>query len=282
MTESSGLGFEGFCHGIVAGDIDNDGDQDVFLCNYGSNALYFNNGNGTFTDISKAAGIDAPTWSSGGALLDYDNDGYLDIYVSNYGRWKFPEDHQSAATGRRRSSRIARRDRLRPCKHLLYHNNGDDTFTDVYEKVILDTDPEDRPRSRRRPRIWRGRCRLQCRRPDRHLRRQRHEPEFPVLNRGDGTFEDVTEISGAAFNVNGNAQSGMGVDAEDVNGDGLPELFVTNFSNEYNTLYQNSARGSFMDNTAFFGLAADTLPWVGWGCAPRPTSTTTAGPTSSS
>ena len=67
--------------------------SDVFLCNYGSNVLYLNNGDGTFKDISKSAGIDAPNWSSGGAMLDYDNDGYLDIYVTNYGIWKYPDDH---------------------------------------------------------------------------------------------------------------------------------------------------------------------------------------------
>ena len=93
VTVPSGLGFRGFCHGIIAGDIDNDGDQDVFLCNYGSNVLYLNNGDGTFKDISKQAGIDAPNWSSGGAMLDYDNDGFLDIYVTNYGRWNYPDDH---------------------------------------------------------------------------------------------------------------------------------------------------------------------------------------------
>ncbi len=92
-------------------------------------------------------------------------------------------------------------------------------------------------------------------------------PNFLFLNRGDGTFDDVSEISGAAFNVNGMAQSGMGVDAEDVDGDGLPELFVTNFSNEYSTLYHNYGKGTFYDNTAFFGLASDSLPWVKWGCA---------------
>ena len=91
-TSTSGLGYEGFCHGIVVGDIDNDGDQDVFLCNYGSNVLYLNNGDGTFADISKQAGIDRPGWSSGGAFLDYDNDGDLDLYVANYGSWKLPDD----------------------------------------------------------------------------------------------------------------------------------------------------------------------------------------------
>jgi hypothetical protein len=74
-------------------------------------------------------------------------------------------------------------------------------------------------------------------------------------------------VSGAAFNINGMAQSGMGVDAEDIDGDGLPELFVTNFSNEYSTLYHNYGKGIFYDNTAFFGLASDSMPWVKWGCA---------------
>jgi hypothetical protein len=92
-------------------------------------------------------------------------------------------------------------------------------------------------------------------------------PNFLFLNRGDGTFEDATEISGAAFDVKGLAQSGMGVDAEDVDGDGRPELFVTNFADEYNTLYQNIGNGQFQDLTPFYGLAADSLPWVGWGCA---------------
>ena len=98
VTESSGLGFRGFCHGIIAGDIDNDGDPDVFLCNYGPNVLYLNNGDGTFRDISHAAGIDRPNWSSGGAMLDYDNDGDLDIYVANYGDWLYPAMLTDAAT----------------------------------------------------------------------------------------------------------------------------------------------------------------------------------------
>src|SRR5260370_3531 len=91
-TDTAGLGYAGFCHGSLCGDIDNDGDQDVILCNYGPNVLFLNNGDGTFTDISKAAGIDRPGWSSGGAFLDYDNDGDLDVYIANYGEWKYPED----------------------------------------------------------------------------------------------------------------------------------------------------------------------------------------------
>ena len=107
-------------------------------------------------------------------------------------------------------------------------------------------------------------------------------PNFVFLNKGDGTFEDATESSGAAFDEKGQAHSGMGVDAEDVDGDGRPDLFVTNFDNEYNTFYVNLGKGLFVDRTALFGLAADTTPSVGLGLLPWPTSTTTAGPTSSS
>ena len=94
-------------------------------------------------------------------------------------------------------------------------------------------------------------------------------PNFLFLNRGDGTFEDATETSGAAFDEKGKAQSGMGVDAEDVDGDGLPELFVTNFANEYNTLYQNLGGGSFLRHRPpSSAWPRDSLPWVGWGTRP--------------
>src|SRR5262249_31015364 len=92
-------------------------------------------------------------------------------------------------------------------------------------------------------------------------------PAFLFLNKGNGTFRDATDPSGAAYDEKGKTQSGMGVDAEAIDGDGKPELFRTNFEGEYNTLYQNFGGGNFMDLTASFGLAADALPWVGWGCA---------------
>jgi enediyne biosynthesis protein E4 len=279
MTEASGLGYRGFCHGIIAGDIDNDGDTDVFLCNYGSNVLYVNNGDGTFKDISKAAGIDASNWSSGGAMLDYDNDGYLDIYVANYGIWRFPEDHQSVGNAEKKIWLYASPRTIKTTRHFLYHNNGNLTFTNEFDQVITAEeevyDPATKARTKKR---------VPKPRDDGHgfgvvaadvnndglidlYVANEMNPNFLFLNCGDGTFVDVSESSGAAFNVNGMAQSGKGVDAEDVNGDGLPDLFVTNFTNEYNTVYQNFGKGVFFDNTAFFGLAADSMPWVGWGCA---------------
>jgi len=280
VTQASGLGYRGFCHGIIVGDIDNDGDQDVFLCNYGSNALYLNNGNGTFKDVSKQAGIDTPNWSSGGAMLDYDNDGFLDIYVTNYGRWIYPEDHHRVLGDAKRNIALYSSPRsIKTVQHLFYHNNGNLTFTNVLDKVITTEQDVEDPATKAKKKV-----RVAKPRDDGHgfgvvaadvnndglidiFVANDMNPNFLFLNRGDGTFDDVSEVSGAAYNINGAAQSGMGVDAEDVDGDGLPELFVTNFANEYSTLYQNFGKGVFYDNTAFFGLAADSMPWVKWGCS---------------
>lgn len=263
VTEASGLGFQGFCHGIIVGDVDNDGDQDLFLCNYGPDVLFQNNGNGTFQDISKSAGVDRPGWSSGGAFLDYDNDGDLDLYVSNYGEWIYPKDDVFCGDSEKDVRLYCSPRSVRTVKHFFYRNNLKETgklsFTDVLDAAgmgrsdghgfgVLAADLN------------------QDGRIDLYVANDMN-PNFLYLNKGDGTFEDATENSGAAFDEKGQAQSGMGVDAEDVDGDGLIDLFVTNFANEYNTLYQATGKGTFMDVTPFFGLASDTMPWVGWGTA---------------
>ncbi len=274
VTEKSGLGFRGFCHGIIVADLDNDGDQDVFLCNHGPNVLYRNDGDGTFTDVSKQAGVDKPSWSSGGAVIDYDNDGDLDLYVANYGRWNYPEDHHRVGDPEKGIWLYASPRSVVSVPHFLYRNDGDGAFTDVYDQVIT-TEVED-PSGKRE--------RVPHPRSDGHgfgvvaadlnddglidlFVANDMTPNFLFINNGDGTFDDATELSGAAFDYHGTAQSGMGVDAEDVDGDGLPELFVTNFAQEYNTLYQNLGNRGFFDNTPFFGLASDTMPFVSWGAA---------------
>jgi len=259
-TERSGLAFRGYCHGITVGDIDNDGDPDLFLSNYGGDALFVNNGNGTFTEVGRAAGVFRPgTWSSSAAFLDYDGDGNLDLYVSRYADWEYPRDDQLCGDQERRIRRYCAPNELRSVKHTLFRNNGDRTFTDVTDKaglgrsdghgfaaVAADLDGD-------------GKI-------DIYVANDR-DPHFLYLNNGDGTFRDVSEDCGAAFDIDGQAQAGMGADAEDVDGDGRPELFVTNFANEYNTLYRNLGRGYFLDATANFGLVVDSIPWIGWGCA---------------
>jgi len=258
-TDRSGLGFRGYCHGITVGDIDNDGDPDVFLSNYGGDALYVNNGNGTFTEVGRAAGLFRPgTWSSSAAFLDYDGDGYLDLYVSRYGDWEYPRDVQFCGDAQRKIRRYCPPAVLKTVKHTLFRNNGNRTFTDVTDQaglgradghgfavVAADLDGDGKT--------------------DLYVANDK-DPHFLYLNKGDGTFRDVSEQSGAAYDIGGVTQSGMGVDAEDIDGDGRPELFVTNFANEYDTLYRNLGQGNFLDVTANFGLAIDSLPWIGWGC----------------
>ena len=265
-TEASGLGYTGFCHGIVVSDIDNDGDQDVFLCNYGADVLYVNNGDGTFKDISKSAGIDRPGWSTGGAFLDYDNDGDLDLYVANYGQWKLPDDDRvcggpkSGNQSDRSEVRIyCSPESIRPARHFFYRNNGDGTFTDMTVKAGVARDD------------GRGLGVVAADLNDDGLIdlyvANDMCPNFLFLNRGNGTFDDFTESSGAGYDPQGKARAGMGVDAEDVNGDGRPELLVTNFWNEGIALFTNLGQGQFQDKTRTSGLWHDSLPWVGWGCA---------------
>jgi enediyne biosynthesis protein E4 len=282
VTEKSGLGFKGFCHGIVAGDFDNDGDADLILACYGPNRAYKNNGDGTFTDVSASAGvedlkrtvIDKVTdangkavdqertlinWTSGGATIDYDGDGDLDVYLSTHGDWRLPEDDKICGFPEKNIRLYCSPRQIRTAKHILFRNNGDWTFTDVTDEAgigradghgfgVVAADLNNDGKT------------------DLYVANDQ-TPNFLFINKGDGTFTDATESSGAAFDIDGSAQSGMGVEAEDVDGDGLPELFVTNFQNEYNTLYRNNGDGFFTDMTPFYGLAQDTRPWVGWGCA---------------
>ncbi len=266
-TGRSGLGYSGFCHGIVVGDVDNDGDPDVFLCNYGSNVLYLNRGDGTFADISKKAGVDRPGWSTGGAFLDYDNDGDLDLYVANYGTWKLPDDdHYCEGVPVPLAAKPTTKVRvycsprmIQPARHRLYRNNGDLTFTDVTEAAgiartdgrglgVVASDINDD-----------GRIDLyvandMC-------------PNFVFLNGGGGKFRDVTETSGAGYSPSGQTRAGMGVDAEDVDGDGKTDLLVTNYWYEGAALFINLGEGLFEDRTRTWGLYHDSLLWVGWGCA---------------
>ncbi len=258
-TALAGLGFRGYCHGITVGDIDNDGDSDLFLSNYGGDALYINQGNGTFREVGQSAGIwRAGTWSSSAAFLDFDRDGDLDLYVSRYGDWQYPRDDRFCGDSARKIRRYCPPAALTSVKHTLFRNNGDLTFTDVTDQAGLGRSDGHGFAAVAADLNGDGKT-------DIYVANDR-DPHFLFLNKGDGTFRDISEESGAAYDVAGRTQAGMGVDAEDVDGDGQPDLFVTNFANEYNTLYRNLGRNTFLDATANFGLAVDSLPWIGWGC----------------
>ncbi len=268
VTAAAGLGFAGYCHGIVVGDVDNDGDPDVFLCNFGANALFRNNGDGTFADVSRHAGVDRAGWSLGGAMLDYDRDGDLDIYVANYGDWAYPRD--SHACGSERIPLFCSPREVRTVRHYFYRNNGDGTFTDVADRVGMGR--ADGHGFAAVAADYNGDGWV-----DLYVANDLN-PNFLYLNKGDGTFEDAGLLAGAAVDGWGVEQSSMGLDAEDCDGDGRPELFVTNFQNEHISYYRNLSEpgsgvpggvpaASFLEESGPAGLAADSRAWVGWGCA---------------
>ncbi len=258
VTESSGVGFRGFNHGAAVGDADGDGFPDLFLTNLGPNVLYLNNGDGTFRDATAGSGLDAPPWSTGAAFLDYNGDGHLDLYVTAYGVWE--PAHQPFCGDATRNIRVfCSPYSIAPVRHYLFRNRGDGTFEDTTAAAgILRTD-------------GRGLGVIAAdlngdALTDLYVANDGC-PNFLFLNKGDGTFRDATESSGAATNEAGEVQGSMGVDAEDVNGDGQPELLVTNFRGQYTTLYRNHADASFQDVSAWAGLISASLSWVGWGCA---------------
>jgi hypothetical protein len=258
-TEQARVGFNGFNHGLAVGDVDGNGFPDLFLANFGPNVLYLNQGDGTFRDASAGLGTQGGLWSSGAAMFDYDGDADLDLYVSCYGQWTEKGDHPYCGDTGRGIRTFCSPLSIPPERHFLYRNRGDGTFEDVTEAAgIL-----------RRDGRGMGVVAADVNRDgwiDLYVANDL-SPHFLFLNRGDGTFEDLTESSGAAVSGAGDYQAGMGVDAEDLTGDGLPELFATHFREDYNTLYLNLDGRTYQDISARAGIVKDSLPDVGWGCA---------------
>jgi enediyne biosynthesis protein E4 len=259
VTDRAGVGFEGFNHGVAVGDVDGNGHEDLFLTNLGPNVLYLNNGDGTFRDASAGSGLQCAPWSSGAAMFDYDRDGDLDLYLTCYGQWTVEGPHPICGNAEKNIRTYCTPLLLTPVRHFLLRNRGNGTFEDVTKAAgIFRSDGRGL-----------GVIAADLNRDgwiDLYVANDM-SPHFLFINRRDGTFEDLTEISGAAASESGNYQAGMGVDAEDVNGDGLPELLVTHFHEDYDTLYRNLDGRNFQDVSSWAGIAKDSLPDVGWGCA---------------
>ena len=221
--------------GVAVGDIDNDGFLDLYVTAVGPNILFRNNGDGTFTDVTAKAGVagGAAEWSTSTGFLDYDHDGDLDLYVANY--VDFRTDENPYCGFRRDGYRMyCNPTMFDGVADRLFRNNGDGTFTDVSKAAGI-ANP-----------AGKGLGVTFCdydRDGDTDIYVANDMVRnFLYRNNGDGTFTDVAYGAGVGFDANGKPQAGMGVDCADVDGNGLPDIFVTNFSEELNTLYKNTRR----------------------------------------
>lgn len=242
--------------GVAIGDFDNDGHQDIFLTGFPSCTLYHNNGDGTFTDVTLDAGVqNAGRWAASAAWFDFDRDGYLDLVVCNYVRFSFDGPQPKCMYGDVRTYCEQRGYVGMPL--TLYRNNRNGTFTDVSKSsnldqfvgralgvVAIDVDDDG----------W----------TDLFVARD-GSPNLLLINQRDGTFADAGLEAEIAYDMGGNAKAGMGVDAGDVNGDGRPDFLVTNFNQEYHSLFLNGARFPMVDATRNSALAGFTQSYVGWG-----------------
>ena len=259
VTEKAGVRGAGFGMGVAAADYDNDGWVDLFITGVNRNQLFRNNGDGTFTDVTEKAGVAGihsklgKTWSISAGWFDYDNDGRLDLFVANYVNWSL-ETEPLCKT----------RDIVAYCSpnsytgqpNMLFHNNGDGTFTDVSEAsgigkhvgkgmgvVFADYDGDGFT--------------------DVFVSNDTYR-NFLFHNNGNGTFREVGTVSGVAYNENGRSIAGMGADFRDLDNDGRPDIFVVGMIGDTFPLFRN--RGSdFTDVTSAWGVAGPTGRSTAWG-----------------
>lgn len=256
VTRSAGLEGKGYGMGVATGDYNNDGYVDLYVTTLGRNYLYRNNGAGTFTDVTEQAEVQGGDWSVSSVFLDYDHDGFLDLYVVRYVDWSFDNNpHCGDQNPGFRS--YCHPDRFNGIPDILYRNKGDGTFTDVSVKAgialpsgkglgiaIADHNRDG----------W----------IDIYVANDSVQ-SFLFENNKDGTFTEIGLLAGVGYNSDGKTFAGMGVDFQDYDDDGYPDVVITDLSNETYMLYRNNADGTFTDVRYSSGIGEATMLYSGWG-----------------
>ena len=265
VAEMAGVTNDRWGFGVAIGDFDNDGWPDIFVANFGKNRLYHNNHDGTFTDVAEQAGVTLGNWSKGATWGDYDGDGRLDLFVSGYVHYDL-NNQPSAEDGTASNANCQMRGVPVMCgprglpgePDHLFHNNGDGTFTDVSVKagvsdpnrfygftaIFVDVNND-------------GKLDL--------LVANDSEQNYLYINKGDGTFDDQSYVSGFAFNFDGREIASMGLAAGDYLNNGFVDVLDTDFSDDYKALYRNDGNANFTDVGREAGFVQMAVPFVGWG-----------------
>jgi len=257
VTEASGLCSHGYGMGVAIGDYNNDGCADVFITHFGApNQLFRNNCDGTFTDVTRQAGVAGNGhWGSSATFVDYDRDGLLDLYVANYVDYRIEDNRKCYASTSARD--YCAPSAYKPVPGVLYHNRGDGTFEDVSVKsgitraygaglgvMAVDLDGDG----------W----------PDIYVANDGN-PNQLWINQKNGTFKNEADLRGCAVNADGVAEAGMGVDIADLDGNGTEDIFLTHLTREKSTLFVNRGTGYFEDRSVETGVAAPSIPFTGFG-----------------
>jgi enediyne biosynthesis protein E4 len=264
ITQSAGLTRKGWGMGVTVADYDNDGRQDLFVTGYGGNALYHNLGNCKFEDVTEKSGLKLGGFSTGAAWADFDRDGFVDVFVPGYvhvDMEKLPEFGSMEGSCTVMGVKVQCGPVGLPGESdHLFRNRGDGTFEDVSKKAGV----EDAVHAYGMQGIWFDYDNDGW--PDLYVAND-IVPKYLYHNNHDGTFEDVSLISGAAVDANGKAQSTMGVSTADFDHSGWLGVFITNFSTMSNTLYRNQGDQGFTDIGFASELGRASLPYVAWGTA---------------
>jgi hypothetical protein len=253
VTEASGLGDPGYANGVAVGDYDNDGDLDVYLANFGPDALYRNEGDGTFRHVSEETGARNDEWGASALFFDYDLDGHLDVYVANYVRW-IPSIECY--------DRAGRTDYCGPwgfegLPDALLHNEGDGTFTDASASSGVAAGPSKGLGVTSADFDGDGR-------PDVLVANDAVANQL-WLNLGDGRFREEALGLGLAVDGLGRPGAGMGIALGDVDADGDTDYYVTQFFDDNNVLYRNLGAHGYSDDTALARLAGPDFPLTCFG-----------------
>ena len=261
VAEKAGVSDPGWAMGVSVADFDNDGFDDLYVTCFGPNRLYHNRGNGTFEDVTDKAGVGDARFSTGAAWADYDRDGDLDLFVANYVDFRLDDLPQfgKGQLCQYRSVPVQCGPRGLPgAGDALYRNNGNGTFTEVSKSAGVNdpqgyyglgamwTDFDDDG--------W----------PDLFVANDA-TPNFAYRNNHDGTFTEMGLALGCAVDENGTEQGSMGISIGDYDRDGRLDLVVTNFSDQYNTIYHKNQDGSYTDVSRATKTADVSIPYVGWG-----------------
>lgn len=255
VTEKAGVAGDGYGMGVAVGDYNNDGFEDIYVTGFGHNQLLRNRGDGTFEDVTARAGVAGGGWSTSAAFVDYDRDGFLDLVVARYVQYTVGTGPYCGDKARGRRS-YCLPDQFLPSSLLLYHNNGNGTFSDVTDEAglggikvnglgirIVDIDGDG----------W----------PDIVVASDR--TRNLLFHNQHGKFEEIGTTAGLGYSNDGVARAGMGVDAADVNVDGRPDIAIADFESEGTALFINQGGLSFRDEAGLRGVLEPSFPYVGFG-----------------